>query len=109
NGPSKQDLEGIGHFLWYAYGLTQVSQSLISLESGDLMQSFRRFPPSGGALYPSELYVYLKMDELPAGIYHYDVAHHRLVLLREGDFDSYLTKALGGKFDMSASFGTVFV
>ncbi|MGG4265599.1 SagB family peptide dehydrogenase [Peribacillus simplex] len=109
NVPSKLDLNGVGHFLWYAYGLTQISQALGSLEPKDLMQSFRRFPPSGGALYPSELYVYLKMDELPAGIYHYDVAHHRLVLLREGNFDSYLTKALGETFDMSASFGTVFV
>ncbi len=109
SGPSKQDLEGIGHFLWYAYGLTQVSQVPRSSESEDLMQSFRRFPPSGGALYPSELYVYLKMEEVPAGVYHYDAAHHRLVLLREGDFDSYVTKALGETFDMSACFGTVFV
>ncbi|CAH0165794.1 SagB family peptide dehydrogenase [Peribacillus simplex] len=109
DGPSKQDLKGIGHFLWYAYGLTQVSQVPSSSESEELMQSFRRFPPSGGALYPSELYVYLKMEGLPAGVYHYDAAHHRLVLLREGNFDSYITKALGETFDMSACFGTVFV
>jgi len=55
------------------------------------------------------LYVYLKMEGLPAGVYHYDAAHHRLVLLREGNFDSYITKALGENFDMSACFGTVFV
>jgi SagB-type dehydrogenase family enzyme len=109
NGPTKLDLEGIGHFLWYAYGLTQVSQVPRSSESEDLMQSFRRFPPSGGGLYPSELYVYLKMEEVPAGVYHYDAAHHRLVLLREGDFDSYVTKALGETFDMTSCFGTVFV
>ncbi|MED3757471.1 SagB family peptide dehydrogenase [Peribacillus frigoritolerans] len=109
SGPSKQDLEEIGHFLWYAYGLTQVSQVPRSSESEDLMQSFRRFPPSGGALYPSELYVYLKIEGLPAGVYHYDAAHHRLVLLREGNFDSYVTKAFGGTIDMSACFGTVFV
>ncbi|MBO0998063.1 SagB family peptide dehydrogenase [Bacillus sp. SD075] len=108
-GPSKQDFEGIGHFLWYAYGLTQVSQVPSSAESEDLMQSFRRFPASGGALYPSELYVYLKMEGLPAGVYHYDAAHHRLVLLREGNFDSYVTKAFGDTVDMSACFGTVFV
>lgn len=73
------------------------------------MQSFRRFAPSGGALYPNELYVYLKMEDLPAGVYHYDVAHHRLVLLREGNFDSYIDRALGNRCDMSACFGTVFV
>ncbi len=75
------------------HGLTQVSQVPRSSESEDLMQSFRRFPPSG-ALYPSELYAYLKIEGLPAGVYHYDAAHHRLVLLREGNFDSYVTKAL---------------
>lgn len=62
-----------------------------------------------GGLYPSELYVYLKMEEVPAGVYHYDAAHHRLVLLREGDFDSYVTRALGETFDITSCFGTVFV
>ena len=75
----------------------------------DLMQSYRRFVPSGGALYPNELYVYLKIEDLPVGVYHYDVAHHRLVLLREGNFDSYIARALGNRCDMSACFGTVFV
>ncbi|MFC7440283.1 SagB family peptide dehydrogenase [Laceyella putida] len=111
--PVKPDLRGIGHFLWYVYGLTQCCQTVNALDSSeqavDLMQSYRRFVPSGGALYPNELYMYLKMEDLPAGVYHYDVAHHRLVLLREGDFDSYLARALGNQCDVSACFGTVFV
>lgn len=106
---SKLDLSTIGHFLWYVFGLTQVSQSLSPSVQDDLMQSFRRFAPSGGALYPNEMYVYLKMEEVPAGVYHYDVAHHRLVLLREGNFDSYVDQALGHRCDMSGCFGTVFV
>ena len=44
-------------------------------------QSLRRFVPSGGALYPNELYVYVKLDDIPNGIYHYDVAHHRLIIV----------------------------
>ncbi|BCJ85694.1 NADH oxidase [Effusibacillus dendaii] len=60
-------------------------------------------------MYPSELYVYLKIQDLPSGVYHYDVAHHRLVLLREGNFDSYLARALGNRCEMSECFGTVFV
>ncbi|MEH6943656.1 SagB family peptide dehydrogenase [Bacillus sp. JJ722] len=102
----------IGDFLWYVYGLTQYSETIFSLDSTeeiDLFQSFRRFAPSGGALYPNELYVYLKMDDLPNGVYHYDVAHHRLVLLREGNFDSYIGSALGERCDLSSCFGTVFV
>lgn len=109
----KPDLRQVGHFLWYAFGLTQLSQSVLAsnsiVQTTDLLQQYRRFAPSGGALYPNELYVYLKIEDLPTGIYHYDVAHHRLVLLREGDFDSYLDRALGNRYDSSACFGTVFV
>jgi SagB-type dehydrogenase family enzyme len=110
--PFMPDLRRIGHFLWYVYGLTQFSQSVFSLdaaEHSEVMQSYRRFAPSGGALYPNELYIYLKIEDLPNGVYHYDVAHHRLVLLREGNFDSYIARALGNRFDISACFGTVFV
>jgi SagB-type dehydrogenase family enzyme len=70
---------------------------------------YRRFIPSGGGLYPNELYIYLKMEDLPAGVYHYDVAHHRLILLREGNFDSYLATALGDRCDVSSCFGVAFV
>ena len=109
----KPDLSRIGHFLWYVFGLTQFSESVMNLDFSDqamdLMQSKRRFVPSGGALYPNELYVYLKIENLPAGVYHYDVAHHRLVLLREGNFDSYISRALGNRCDISDCFGTVFV
>lgn len=112
--PSKPDIQGIGHFLWYVFGLAQVSQSVFVPDPTDetggfLQQMYRRFVPSGGGLYPSELYIYLKMEDLPAGVYHYDAAHHRLILLREGDFDSYLGRALGNRCDVAACFGVVFV
>ncbi|BDG33480.1 SagB family peptide dehydrogenase [Parageobacillus thermoglucosidasius] len=111
--PEKLDLEGIGHFLWYVFGLTQFCQLAFSMgpteQAENLMHLYRRFVPSGGALYPNELYVYLKMEDVSEGVYHYDVAHHRLVLLREGNFDSYLTRALGNRCDVSACFGMVFV
>ncbi|MCG7345657.1 SagB family peptide dehydrogenase [Sporosarcina sp. ACRSL] len=111
--PTKPDQSKFGHLLWYVFGLTQFSESIMNLEFSDpamnIMQSKRRFVPSGGALYPNELYVYLKIEDLPAGVYHYDVAHHRLVLLREGNFDSYISRALGNRCDLSNCFGTVFV
>ncbi|REK74189.1 SagB family peptide dehydrogenase [Paenibacillus paeoniae] len=107
------DLRQMGHFLWHVFGLTQLSQAVLAsnsmMQSMGLLQLYRRFAPSGGALYPNELYVYLKIEDLPAGVYHYDVAHHRLVLLREGDFDSYLAQVLGNRYDESACFGAVFV
>ncbi|WP_433945046.1 SagB family peptide dehydrogenase [Paenibacillus sp. SN-8-1] len=111
--PVKPDLLRVGHFLWYVFGLTQLSQAVLASNSMvptmGLLQLYRRFAPSGGALYPNELYVYLKIEDLPAGVYHYDVAHHRLALLREGNFDSYLARALGNRCDTSACFGIVFV
>ena len=106
-------LKTLGYFLWYVYGLSQFSQtafpSSMDGESVETLQSFRRFPPSGGGLYPSELYLYLKLEELPSGIYHYDVAHHRLLLLRKGNFDSYLTSALGNASSLSNCFGAVII
>ena len=102
--------ELMGHFLWYVYGLTQISQAMtIPTDKDLLLQSFRRFPPSGGALYPNELYVYLKVEDLPVGVYHYDVAHHQLVLLREGNYDSYIEKALGNRYNLADSFATIMV
>lgn len=108
----KPELVKIGHFLWNVYGLTQICQSTITSGSDEdvgLMQSSRRFIPSGGALYPNELYVYLKCEGVSSGVYHYDVARHHLVLLREGNFDSYLSNALGNKCDVSGCFGAIFV
>ncbi|MFB0841001.1 SagB family peptide dehydrogenase [Paenibacillus oleatilyticus] len=113
--PDRPEIHDIGHFLWYAYGLAQLCQSVFYMDYGgpegetNVFHSFRRFAPSGGSLYPSELYVYLKTDDLPVGIYHYDTAHHRLVLLRLGDFDAYLARGLGDRCDLSACFGAVFL
>lgn len=110
-GAGKPSPKDIGHLLWYVYGLTQYSQSAFSngITENDVMIALRRFVPSGGALYPNEVYVYLKLDDIPEGIYHYSVAHHRLVLLREGNYDSYLSRSLGNNCNISDCFGTLFI
>lgn len=87
-GDSKEPtFSQLGAILWYTYGVTQLSQAVMPMASDEdevlYFQSKRRSLPSGGALYPSELYVYLKLNDLDHGIYHYDAAHHRLVLLRD--------------------------
>ncbi|MFO1443270.1 SagB family peptide dehydrogenase [Bacillus sp. Bva_UNVM-123] len=107
-------LEEVGYYLWYVYGLTRYAQSAFiegTEEKADISyaQFFRRFVPSGGALYPNELYVYLKLEDVPEGVYHYDVAHHRLLCLREGNYDSYLSRSLGNRYNLSDCFCTVFV
>ncbi|PFN83303.1 NADH oxidase [Bacillus sp. AFS076308] len=107
-------LEELGHFLWYVYGLTQYAQTAYFEDTGEkadvsYAQLLRRFVPSGGALYPNELYVYIKLENVPTGIYHYDVAHHRLLLLREGNHDFYLSTSIGNSCELSDCFCTVFV
>ncbi len=106
-------LEELGHFLWFVYGLTQFSQSTLNDGTNgknvSFTQSLRRFVPSGGALYPNELYVYVKLDDTPNGIYHYDVAHHRLILLREGNYDDYLSRSLENGLPISDCFCTIFI
>ncbi|MQR94491.1 SagB family peptide dehydrogenase [Fictibacillus phosphorivorans] len=106
NRPTLADLS---QFLMYSYGITQLSESFLSVDSKDTWMTYRRYVPSGGALYPSEVYLYLKLDELPSGIYHYDAAHHSLICLREGNFDDYLNQALGNRCDVSKCFTIVFV
>lgn len=110
--PTIPDIKTIGHFLWFIFGITQLRQSVaepFSRIDYSPKQLLRRFVPSGGALYPNELYLYLKQEGLPFGLYHYDVAHHCLVLLREGDFDNYITKTLGNRCDLSTCIGAVFI
>jgi hypothetical protein len=69
--PANFDLTTIGHFLWHVYGLAQLSQhsaaNSINQTAGPL-QVYRRFVPSGGGLYPNELYVYLKTTDVPIGV-----------------------------------------
>ncbi|WP_028553026.1 SagB family peptide dehydrogenase [Paenibacillus sp. UNC451MF] len=105
------DLKTLGHFLWYSCGLAQLSHCILPGKESerDLFQMYRRFAPSGGALYPNECYVYLNIEGLSKGVYHYDAAHHRLVQLREGCFDSYLKRALGYSCDVEECFAVVFV
>ena len=110
---SMPTLAELGQFLWYVYGVAQYSQTALYRGNQEdppvVLPSLRRYVPSGGALYPNEIYLYLKLADLPVGIYHYSAAHHSLVLLREGNFDSYLFRSLGTRIDMDACFGTLFV
>ncbi len=51
--------------------------------------------PSGGSLHPAELYLAIGTGwNIPAGIYHYDSAHHALDQLRLGDFITTITASL---------------
>ncbi|MBC2901994.1 SagB family peptide dehydrogenase [Streptomyces cupreus] len=57
---------------------------------------YHRAVPSARCFAPVETYLWTPgHEELPAGVYAYDPAHHTLVLLRAGDFRALLGAALG--------------
>ena len=58
-----------------------------------------RASPSAGALYPFELYLFLRSVEgLPDGLYHYQPVNHSLELLVAGDLFEPLKGALCAEF-----------
>jgi SagB-type dehydrogenase family enzyme len=81
-------LNNLTNIIYNAYGLT----SAITMTFG--VEQKLRGVPSGGALYPLELYVAaFRVDGLAAGIYHYNVEAHSLELVREGQFDEEFGRA----------------
>jgi SagB-type dehydrogenase family enzyme len=59
---------------------------------------FFRTAPSAGALYPFETYLYVDhVDDIPQGLYHFDVASFALERLKEGSFNQGLTTACLGQ------------
>ncbi len=87
--------------LWHLSGLTRLvwahpSDPLIGRGTGGPPSQLTRRPaPSGGALYPIEVYLATGEDPtLPPGLYHYDPAHHCVDLLRNGDHRPALTGLL---------------
>ncbi len=74
-----------GQLLWAAQGITEKSRGF-------------RAAPSAGATFPFEVYLVAgDVTGLTAGIYRYDYQHHRLLLLREGDFRSKLSESALGQ------------
>ena len=82
-------LNNLSNIIFNAYGIT----GKITLNFG--IEEPLRAVPSGGALYPLELYVAShKVEGLEPGIYHYNVLNHSLELVREGQFSGELGRAL---------------
>jgi len=81
--PMKHDL--VGAILYYAYGITRDKKDT------KLMRSFRTVP-SGGALYPLEIFFFSKyVDGLNPGIYHYNPIENSIEQVIPGD----LTEKIG--------------
>lgn len=73
------ELAQLAKVLFMSYAVTRTN------EGTHFPRPFR-IVPSGGALYPLELYVAaVRVAELEAGLYHYDPEDHSLDVLRVGD------------------------
>ncbi len=83
-------LPELSHLLSLAYGIT--GQAL--LDDGETLRT-RRPVPSGGGLYPIELYVVaLRVAGLDAGLYHYQPLDHVLECLRSGSLQAEIEHAV---------------
>jgi SagB-type dehydrogenase family enzyme len=75
------------HFLLQPLSLERLSALLECLRQIAIAGKNRRLYPSAGALYPIQVYLYIKagrVDSLQAGIYYYHPVHHQLVCLAGG-------------------------
>jgi SagB-type dehydrogenase family enzyme len=68
--------ETLSYLLWASTGISRREQGY----------EFRT-APSAGALYPIETYLVVNnVEEIPTGVYHYNIQNHYLELLKEGDY-----------------------
>ncbi len=92
------ELATIARLLWAAQGIT-----------GQAGRYFFRTAPSGGALYPIETYLAVNRDqEIPAGLYHFNVGEFALERLQSGDLGPALTMAAVNQ-KMLAQAAAVFI
>ena len=80
-------LEELSKLMWAAQGVTaRAGMHLL------------RTAPSAGALYPFETYLYIdKVEEVPKGIYHFNVADFVLERMQDGNFNQAITAASLGQ------------
>ena len=77
---SQMQLSELSKIIWQSYGITGKT----TLSTGEIQ--YLRASPSGGALYPAEIYLGIRMvTGIEPGIYHYNVLNHELELMTPGD------------------------
>ncbi len=93
--------ETLATLLRYANGLTG------SVRPGNLP---RRATPSGGALYPCELYVLpFDIEQLGAGAYHYDVLDHTLAQFHSRPSEAGIAAACFNEFAVASAGAAIVI
>jgi len=81
--PQIMTLGQMSQLLWSAHGIT-----------GD--RGYKRAAPSAGALYPTDVYTVVgqdSVDQIDAGVYHYEPGRHRLSLVAKQDLRNTIARA----------------
>ena len=84
-------LKSFSQILWAGQGM---------IEEG----GFRRSVPSGGALYPLDIYALVGekgVEEIESGVYHYEPRTHEITVMKEGDLRRELARAALGQMWMA--------
>lgn len=89
-----------------SYGQTHLDVVNRKMEDKHFIQKFRRAIPSGGGVYPNELYVWMK-DDPQGGIYHYNPIGHELSLIKKSIFQSEIKEIINQK-DSISDYSLVF-
>ena len=98
-----QERRSVREFRDEPLSLAQVAQLLWAAQGVTSLGGFRT-APSGGGLYPLEVYVVAgKVDGLAAGLYKYNPSKHTLTPTAEGDRRVELAAASLGQTWMSAA------
>jgi SagB-type dehydrogenase family enzyme len=94
-------LDELSRLLAFSYGQTGPASG----------PSYFRAAPSGGALYPLEVYVAaLRVEGLERGIYHYDVERHRVDRVRDAPaLDSLQELLLAKDIDLESASAVFFL
>lgn len=87
----KISLNELTTLLFNSYGVTHKSKIIGFDVDGHIGL---RNVPSGGALYPLEIYVVIFNAHIPSGLYHYRTDNNSLELLKEGNFIEELLKII---------------
>jgi SagB-type dehydrogenase family enzyme len=86
--------ESLSTLLYYTYGFSRHD------EGAEVAWPYHRLVASARCLFPTELYLWLpQTEQISAGVYHYDSLHHRLALIREGEYRDLLATALDTELD----------
>lgn len=92
--------------LHYSYGITGEASII---DNPDKIWHYRAVP-SGGALYPLELYIYLNKSSIAKGIYHYRPDNDTIELIDEGDYLNKISQFIAaGNVDIENSSCIVFI